>query len=84
MGKFKSQWWLAECQNGVLFDVGMNEQLLKIFERSGLSGYALARLSGVSEMAIYRWANGDTIPNVETFQKLVDGLNVQVTMKVKP
>ena len=62
----------------------LNEQLLAIFESSGLSGYALARLSDVSEMAIYRWVKGDTIPNVETFQKLVDGLNVQVTMKVKP
>lgn len=44
-----------------------------------ISKYRLAKLSGVSEVTIYRLCNGDQIGQLETWQKIAQALGCKVS-----
>ena len=49
----------------------------------GLTQSALAELSGVQQADISRMENGSMIPTMNTFMKLMDALNVTVSLKIE-
>ena len=54
------------------------EQITKARVRKKLSQRELAELAGVSHVTIYRWENGDRIPNAVNIAKLANALNTTV------
>ena len=54
------------------------EQITKARVRKKLSQRELAELAGVSHVTIYRWENGDRIPNAVNIAKLANVLNTTV------
>ena len=46
--------------------------------RKGLSQHELADLVGVSHVTIYRWENGDRVPNATNLANLANALCVSV------
>ena len=54
------------------------EQITKVRVRKKLSQRELAELVGASHVTIYRWENGDRIPNAVNIAKLANALNTTV------
>ena len=48
----------------------MNANLLKIFKRSKLTNYRLAKESGVSQSTIGRWVRGETELSLSSAEKI--------------
>ena len=58
--------------------------LLQLRRVKKLSQAQLAERSGVQQADISRMENGNMIPNVSTFLKLLGALDTDITLKVKP
>ncbi len=56
--------------------------LMQARKASGLTQIALAEKSGVQQADISRMENGSMIPTMNTFLKLMDALEVTVTLKI--
>jgi transcriptional regulator with XRE-family HTH domain len=52
--------------------------------RAGLSQRALARLAGTAQSVIARIESGHTSPTWETFERLLDAANVDLSAQLEP
>lgn len=52
-------------------------------ERAGLSGYALAQLTGVAAPVITRWLRGERNLSLDTADRLAAGLGLEFTTAPK-
>lgn len=49
-------------------------------ERRGVTRYALSRDSGVNRQAVTNIANGDTVPRMDTAEKLAEALGYRIEL----
>lgn len=56
--------------------MSFSEKLRKLRTEQGLSQQKLAKLSGVSQTAIYHWEKGDRRPKLEQVRRIADALDV--------
>lgn len=56
--------------------MGFSEKLRKLRTEQGLSQQKLAKLSGVSQTAIYHWEKGDRNPKLEQARRIAAALDV--------
>ena len=59
------------------------EQLRRAIERSGMTRYRIAQLSGISEAVLSRFANGETDLTMENADKLCAALGLRVVLEPK-
>lgn len=56
-----------------------SNKLFKIRMERGLSQRALAEQAGITRNSLLHFENGDTVPNLETVQKIAAALNFEIT-----
>lgn len=61
----------------------MNAKLLKAFERSKMSAYELAKLTGFSQSTIGRWIHGESDLSISKIEKIAAALGVKFETKKK-
>lgn len=59
--------------------MGFSETLRKLRTEQGLSQQKLAKLSGISQTAIYHWEKGDRNPKLEQVRRIADALEVSLS-----
>lgn len=59
----------------------LEDQIRKAIKKSGISGYRLAKISGVSQGAISRFINGKRNITLPTASKLVKALKLEMRPK---
>jgi transcriptional regulator with XRE-family HTH domain len=59
------------------------DQLRQAIERSGLTRYRVAKLSGISEAVLSRFANGQTDLSLTNTDKLCAALGLRVVLESK-
>lgn len=76
-----------EEKNDNLEEFYINEMVGKIRAyriHQGISQRELSRMSGVTQNIISRMENGTRIPQFQTLVKLIDALDLELTMSIKP
>jgi plasmid maintenance system antidote protein VapI len=61
----------------------LTQQLLDAIAESGLSGYRLAKESGVPQQVLSRFLRGERTLTIETADRLADALGLEFTKKKK-
>lgn len=64
-------------------DKSVGESIRDLRTERGLSIRELAIKTGLSSAAISRWESGKRIPSVESFNKVMDALNAELTVIAK-
>jgi len=59
----------------------MNEKLLAIFKKSGLSCYKLGQLSGVDKSALQRWKKGYHKLSCDSLEAVAKALGKKITIQ---
>ena len=54
----------------------LDEQILQVVKERGLTGYGLAKMSGVSQTIICRFINRERSPTLRTANKIVAALGL--------
>ena len=60
------------------------EQLKQAIERSGKSRYRISNESGIAQAVLSRFVNGERDLKLETADKLIAALGLQVVLESKP
>jgi len=61
----------------------LEKLLLEALDKSGLNAHELAELSGVSQSILWRFINGERSITLPTASKLIEALELEVTIKPK-
>ena len=59
----------------------LDEQIRKVIKEQGITGYRLAKNSGVSQSIIVRFLNGERNITLKTASKLTDALGLELKSK---
>lgn len=57
----------------------LNQALLKAFNRSNLSAYAVGQVTGLAATTITRWKNGESEISLKTAELIADSIHYKLT-----